>query len=55
VFALILVLMLVGVGAFSGDGIMRNTVLELDLRQSMDDKSSASLLDLGEGKLPSRR
>ncbi|HYK80318.1 MAG TPA: S49 family peptidase, partial [Micropepsaceae bacterium] len=51
VFALILVLVLVGIGAFSGDGIARNTVLELDLRQSMEDKSSASLLDLGEGKL----
>jgi protease-4 len=51
VFALILVLVLVGVGAFSGDGIFRNTVLELDLRQSMEDKSSVSLLDLGKGKL----
>src|SRR5258706_3116655 len=51
VFALILVLVLVGVGLFSGDGISGNTVLELDLRQSMEDKSSVSLLDLGEGKL----
>jgi protease IV len=51
VFALILVLVLVGVGAFSGDGIFRNTVLELDLRRSMEDKSSVSLLDLGKGKL----
>src|SRR6266550_829031 len=51
VFALILVLLLVGVGVFSGDGISGNTVLELDLRQSMEDKSSVSLLDLGEAKL----
>src|SRR5712671_14190 len=51
VFALILALALVVVGVFSGDGIARNTVLELDLRQSMEDKSAASLLDLGEGKL----
>jgi len=51
VFALILVLLLVGIGVFSGDGIPANTVLELDLRQSMEDKSSASLLDLGEAKL----
>jgi protease-4 len=51
VFALILVLVLVGVGVFSGDGISANTVLELDLRHSMEDKSSASLLDLGEANL----
>jgi protease-4 len=51
VFALILLLVLVGIGAFSGDGIARNAVLELDLRQSMEDKSSVSLLDLTEGKL----
>ncbi len=51
VFALIVALALVVVGVFSGDGIARNTVLELDLRQSMDDKSAASLLNLGEGKL----
>jgi protease-4 len=48
VFAIILVLVLVGVGVFGGDGIARNTVLELDLRQSMEDKSSSSLFDLGE-------
>ncbi|HMI97713.1 MAG TPA: signal peptide peptidase SppA [Micropepsaceae bacterium] len=48
VFAIILMLVLVGVGVFSGDGIARNTVLELDLRQSMEDKSSSSLFDLGE-------
>jgi protease-4 len=51
VFAIILVLVLVGVGVFSGDGVAGNTVLELDLRQSMGDKSSASLLDLGEANL----
>src|SRR3979411_3157037 len=51
VFALILVLVLVGIGAFSGDGIARNALLELDLLRPMEDKSSASLLDLGEGKI----
>ena len=44
VFALILAIVLVAVGVFSGDGIARNTVLELDLRTAMDDKSSPSLL-----------
>ena len=48
VFALILAGVLVAVGVFSGDGIAGNTVLELDLRKSMDDKSSSSLLDIGQ-------
>ena len=51
VAALILIFVLVVIGLFKGDGVPRNAVLELDLRQSMDDKSSTSLLDLGEGKL----
>lgn len=51
VFALILILVLVGVGVFGGDGISGNTVLELDLRQSMEDKASPSLLDLGDRNL----
>jgi protease-4 len=51
VVVLILILVLVGIAALSGDGVSRNTVLELDLRKAMDDKSSASLLDLGDGNL----
>ena len=51
VFALILAIVLVAVGVFSGDGIARNTVLELDLRTAMDDKSSTSLLEFGKTKL----
>jgi protease-4 len=51
VLAVILILILVLVGVFSGDGISANTVLELDLRKSMDDKSRPSLLDLGDGNL----
>jgi len=51
VVALILLFVLVAIGLFRGDGVPQNTVLELDLRQGMDDKSAASLLDLGEGRL----
>jgi len=51
VAALILVFVLILIGVFRGDGVPQNTVLELDLRKAMDDKSSTSLLDLGEGKL----
>ena len=51
VAALILLFVLVVIGLFRGDGVPRNAVLDLDLRQTMDDKSSSSLLDLGEGKL----
>jgi protease-4 len=51
VAALILLVVLVAIGLFKGDGVPRNAVLELDLRDAMDDKSSANLLDLGEGKL----
>ena len=48
VFALILLAVLAAADAFSGDGIAGNTVLELDLRKAMDDKSSPSLLELGQ-------
>jgi len=51
VVVLILVLVLAGVAFFSGDGISGNTVLELDLRKAMDDKSTASLFDIGDGKV----
>ncbi|HEY4265699.1 MAG TPA: S49 family peptidase, partial [Micropepsaceae bacterium] len=50
VAAIILVLVLAGVAMFSGDGVPRNAVLELDLRNAMDDKSTSSLFDLN-GKL----
>jgi protease-4 len=48
---LILLLVLVGVAMFSGDGVGSNTVLELDLRNAMDDKSASSVFDLGTGRL----
>jgi protease-4 len=52
VVVVILLLLVFGVIAmFSGDGVARNAVLELDLRKTMDDKSASSLLDLGNGKL----
>src|SRR5262249_7088837 len=51
VFALILLLLVAGVSLVSGDGLPGNMVLELDLRNAMDDKTSISLLDLGEGKV----
>ena len=51
VFALILLLVLIGVSLVGGDGLPGNMVLELDLRKAMDDKASLSLLNLGEGRL----
>jgi len=51
VVVIILLLVLAGIAMFSGDGVSANTVLELDLRKSMDDKSSASLFDLSTGKV----
>ena len=48
---IILLIVFAGVAMFSGDGVAANTVLELDLRKAMDDKSTASLFDLGTGKL----
>ena len=51
VFAVITVLILAGVGALTGDGMPGNMVLEMDLRQAMDDKSAPSLLDLSISKL----
>jgi len=47
----IVLLAVIIIGLFTGDGIARNTVLELDLRNAMDDKSAPSLLDLGQAKL----
>jgi protease-4 len=51
VAVIILLLVLAGISMFSGDGVSANTVLELDLRKAMDDKSTASLFDLGSGKV----
>jgi protease IV len=51
VVLLILLIVLAGVAMFSGDGVSRNTILELDLRKSMEDKSASSLFDLGNGSL----
>jgi len=51
VFVLILILVLIAVALFGGDGVARNTVLELDLRNAMDDKTTPGLLDLGKSKL----
>jgi protease-4 len=51
VACIILVLLLAGIGVMSGDGLPRNMVLELDLRNAMDDKSSPDLLTLTATKL----
>lgn len=51
VFAVILVLILAGVGLVSGDGLPSNMVLELDARKSIEDKTAGSLLDLGRQSL----
>ena len=51
VFVILAVFVLAMVGYFSGDGIARNSVLELDLRQAMDDKSAPGFLDIAGGKL----
>ena len=51
VVLLILLIVLAGVAMFSGDGVSGNTILELDLRKSMEDKSASSLFDLGNGSL----
>src|SRR5262249_51728837 len=47
----ILLLLLVGIGLLSGDGLAGNMVLELDLRKAMDDKSSPDLFALTQAKL----
>jgi protease-4 len=51
VFIVMLVLVLVLVGVFSGDGLHRNMVLVLDLRESLEDKSAPSLLELTASKI----
>jgi protease IV len=51
VLAVIAVLIFAGVGAFVGDGLPGNMVLEIDFRHAMDDKSAPSLLDLSLNRL----
>src|SRR6185503_10850142 len=51
VFAVLLFIVLVGIGLVTGDGMPSNMVLELDLRKSMDDKSTNRLFDIGQTKL----
>ena len=50
-FAVILVIILAGIGLVSGDGLPSNMVLELDARKSIADKSANGLLDLGDRSL----
>jgi ClpP class serine protease len=51
VFAVILVVILAGIGLVSGDGLPSNMVLELDARKSIQDKTASGLLDLGQRSL----
>jgi protease IV len=50
-FLILVAVVVLIVVAIRGDGIGQNTVLELDLRNGMDDKASAGLLALGAQKL----
>jgi len=50
-FAVILIIILAGIGLVSGDGLPSNMVLELDARKSIEDKTASSLLDLGQRSL----
>jgi protease-4 len=51
VFAIVLILILAGIGLLSGDGLPGNMVLELDARKPLEDKTASSLLDLGQENL----
>jgi protease-4 len=51
VFAILIIAVFAGIGLAVGDGLPGNMVLEVDLRNAMDDKSSPALLDLGRGRL----
>ena len=51
VFALIAVVTLAIVGLTAGDGMPDTMVLELDLRQPMDDKAASPLFDLARGDI----
>jgi len=50
-FAVILIIILAGIGLVSGDGLPSNMVLELDARKSIEDKTASSILDLGQRSL----
>ncbi|MDE2476919.1 MAG: hypothetical protein KGO48_17820, partial [Alphaproteobacteria bacterium] len=51
VFLVLAAIIVVIVTAIRGDGIASNSVLELDLRNTMDDKASPGLFALGGNKL----
>jgi len=51
VFAVVLVIILAGIGLVSGDGLPSNMVLELDARKTIEDKTASGLLDLGQQSL----
>jgi protease IV len=51
VFVVALIVILAGIGLVSGDGLPSNMVLELDARQTIEDKTVSGLLDLGQQSL----
>jgi protease IV len=51
VFALLVAAVVLVIGMFRSDGVAGNTVLQLDLRNALEDKSSPGLLALGGEKL----
>jgi protease-4 len=51
VFLILVVLLVAVIGVFAGDGLHRNMVLALDLRESIEDKSAPSLLELTAAKI----
>src|SRR5579863_4743868 len=51
VFALLVAVILLVIGIFRGDGVARNSVLQLDLRNAMEDRASPGLLALGSERL----
>jgi protease IV len=51
VFAVVLIVVLAGIGLVSGDGLPSNMVLELDARKTIEDKTASGLLDIGQRSL----
>jgi protease-4 len=51
VVLILLLFLLIGIGLIVGDGLPRNMVLVLDLRQSLNDKAAPSLFGFSEGEL----
>lgn len=51
VFLVLAAIVVIIVGAIRGDGIASNAVVELDLRNSMDDKAASGLFGFGPAKL----